>query len=396
MYVQRQLASTVREALEMFPAVLITGPRQSGKTTLVKQEFGQRFAYCTFDDVLQRSFAREDPVGFLNQFGDKPLILDEFQYVPGILTALKQRIDDNREEVGHWILTGSQRFGMMKDVSESLAGRLAILELMPFCTSEEGTKGPRSLGDWLWGGGYPEPALHPRRRTMWVKAYLETYLERDVRQLTRVQDLALFEAFVALLASLHGQELNMQAISRRLGISKPTVKAWIGILESSIVVVLLRPYFANLGKRLIKSPKVYFLDPLLVSYLTRQPSPEGALAGAMGGALVEGLVVSEAFKGFANAGQRVDANFWRSHDGLEVDLLLQLRRGLVPVEIKATATPMPRHCRPLERFKRLVGLSSGDQGLLVCNVETPTPLPHGNLAMPWNHFGSWLRQELDS
>ncbi len=391
MYVSRLLAATLHAALEELPAVLLTGPRQSGKTTLVLHELRDQFAYATLDDPLGRSFAAEDPAGFLNQFGDTPLILDEIQYVPELLSYLKIRIDRDRRRTGRWVLTSSQQFQLMHSISESLAGRIAILELYPFSALETPET---SLSDLIWGGGYPEPALHPARRDLWLKAYLQTYIERDVRQILNVGDLRAFEAFVGLCAAGHGQVFNQAAISRVVGVTQPTVKAWASVLSASYVLYLLPPYLRNYGKRLTKRPKMHFLDSALVCALTRQTGGEAALVGAMGGALFEGWVVSEVVKVLSVTGRRPELYYWRSRDGLEVDLIIPIGTKLLPVEIKLTATPMLRHAEPLREFKALAGDDALDTGLLVCRVTEQHALPGGNLALPWKAFPGWLQARL--
>lgn len=393
-YLPRRLAPTLRKAAEGFPAVLVTGPRQSGKTTLLREELGEGALYVTFDDPLERDFARSDPEGFLDRFGDGRGILDEVQYVPEIFQYLKIRIDREREARGRWLLTGSQQFALMAKITESLAGRVAILELLPLSLAELPARERLDLAREIWLGGYPDPRLHPETRDLWMSSYVQTYVERDVRQLHNVQDLSRFEAFVVLSAARHGQEVNMAALSREAGISQPTVKAWLGALEAAYLVRLLPPYFESFGKRVVKSPKLFFLDSGLASTLTRQPSAEAALAGAMGGALLEGWVVSEAVKGFANAGKRPEIYSWRSQDGLEVDLLVRVGERLVPIEVKSTASPTSRHLRPIERFKALGGPVVADEGLLVCRVREPRDLPHGNLALPWNELPAWLGRRL--
>ncbi|MBW8877568.1 MAG: ATP-binding protein [Acidobacteria bacterium] len=395
MYVHRLLAPTLGDALSLFPSVLVTGPRQSGKTTFLLEEFGQGARYVTLDDPLQRDFAQSDPNGFLDGLGEGRVILDEIQYAPELLPYLKVRIDRDRQRNGHWLLTGSQQFHLMANVSESLAGRIALLDLLPFSVLE--TTGARSpdLRAVIWNGSYPDPALHPEKRDLWIASYIQTYVERDVRQLLRVQDLRTFETVLALSAARHGQELAVADIARAAGVSQPTVKTWVNLLEAAYILRLLPPYFENFGKRIIKSPKIYFLDSGLVCALTRQPGAEAALAGAMGGALFEGLVVSEAYKVFALKGERPDLYFWRSHDGLEVDLVARLPRGLVPIEIKLTATPTLKHTETLGRFRELARGSAVAQGILVCNVEQQLALPGGHLALPWRELPEWLSRELD-
>jgi hypothetical protein len=291
-------------------------------------------------------------------------------------------------------LTGSQQFGLMKNVSESLAGRVAILELPPFSMAEVKGKIDASLAQVIWNGLYPEPALHPEKRDLWVRSYVATYVERDVRQLQNIRNLHLFNQFMAVCAGSHGQILNIAALSRDLGISQPAAKQWIGVLEASYICFLLRPWLANLGKRVTKSPKLYFLDPAIAGFFTRQPGPETAVAGSMGGAFMEGLVVIEAFKAFAAMGMSPALYYWRSHDGLEVDLLVEFGGRILPVEIKRTASPGMGHLQPLNRFKKLAGEKCHDMGILVCDVDAPQPMPHNNLALPWTAFGDWLSNRL--
>jgi len=396
MYIPRILAEPFRKALSLFPAVLVTGPRQSGKTTFLLEEFSDQFEYASFDDPLERSFALSDPNGFLDRFKEHPVILDEIQYAPEILPYLKIRIDRERQKRGHWILTGSQQFQLMRRITESLAGRIAILELLPFSFLEIRKYFPdRSLEMTLWLGGYPEVVVYPEKRDLWMRSYIQTYIERDVRQLQNVRDLHLFEQFLALCAANHAQEHRHTHLSRELGVSVPTIKSWISVLEASYIVYLLPPYFKNFGKRVVKTPKLYFLDSGLVATLTRQPGPEAALSGAMGGALFEGWIISETIKAFSNKGLRPDIYFWRSHDGLEVDLLIRAQGKLYPVEIKLTATPTMKHITPLERFKKLALEESAETGILVCRVGEKTPLPRGNVALPWQEFPSWLSDLLE-
>lgn len=393
-YLPRLLRPALDLALESFPAVLITGPRQSGKTTFLREELGADAGYVTFDDPLQREYVRQDPNGFLNRFGEGRVLLDEVQYVPELFQYLKMRIDRDRRTTGRWLLTGSQQFGLMARVTESLAGRIGILELLPFGLTEIPPDERLDVAKEIWLGGYPEPRLHPRARDLWMSSYVQTYVERDVRQLQNVQDLSAFETFLALCAARHGQILNMASISREAGISQPTVKSWLGALRAGYLVYLLQPYFESFGKRVVKSPKLYLLDSGLACHLTRQPAAEAALAGAMGGALFEGWVVSETLKALAFEGMDREVYYWRSNDGLEVDLLLRAGGRLTPVEIKLTATPTARHVRPLQRFLEVAGDYGADDGVLVCRVAERTALPHGHTALPWWEYPQWLRERL--
>jgi uncharacterized protein len=390
-YRERQLAAVLRQALAGFPAVLVTGPRQSGKTTFLRHEAGEGVGYVSFDDPIERDFATVDPVGFLARFKQRAVILDEIQYVPSLLSQLKMRIDAEPQRCGRWLLTGSQQFGLMRDVSESLAGRIAILELPPFSHGEL----PRaSLDKALWNGGYPIPALHPERRDLWLRGYIATYIERDVRQIRNIPYLRTFSQFLALAASRHGQQFHPADAARELGVSQPTIKSWAGVLEASYVAYLLPPWFRNYGKRVVKTPKLYFQDSALVSLLTRQPDAAAALAGPLAGALFEGWVVTEAVKAFMALGRKPELYFWRSHDGLEVDLLIVIGGKLQAVEVKLTATPGPGHLEPLTRFLSMARKEAIGPGLIVCRAAKVRDLPNGHRALPWKEFPGWLHKRL--
>lgn len=396
MYLRRQLSHTLQKALAQFPAVLVTGPRQAGKTTLLQHEMGEAAGYVSFDDPLERSFALTDPNGFLDRFGDRPVILDEIQYAPELLPLLKLRIDKERQRNGRWLLTGSQQFHLMRNVSESLAGRIAILDQLPFSIAEQSEFRELSLEQLLWNGCYPEPALYPEKRDLWLRSYIQTYLERDVRQLSNVRDLRAFEQVVALACARHAQEFNSADFSRETGVTLPTVKSWIGLLEASYLLYLLPPFFNNLGKRITKTHKLYMIDSAIAAFLTRQPGADAALSGAMGGALFEGLMVVEAVKTFTNAGLKPSLWFWRSHDGLEVDLIVQSRGKMIPIEIKLTTTPQPAHQVGLQKFRVLAGEECCEPGILVCRVSEAHALPFGVMALPWQDFPGWLKDKISA
>ncbi|MSP26256.1 MAG: ATP-binding protein [Myxococcales bacterium] len=390
MYVDRLLRGSLERARSSFPAVLITGPRQSGKTTFLQHEARESQGYVSFDDPLERAFAREDPNGLLDRFRDRPVVLDEIQYVPELLPYLKMRIDRDRNRAGAYLLTGSQQFALMQGITESLAGRVAILELLPLSHLE---LAGASLDAMVWRGGYPDPALNPNIRDLWMTSYIRTYVERDVRQVRDIQELGNFERFLGLCAARHSQEFHAAPLARSCGVSQPTIHAWVSVLAASYVATLLQPWHRNLGKRLIRAPKLYLMDPGLVCTLTRQPTPDAALAGPLGGPLFEGLVVTEALKLFAAAGKPASCWCWRSHDGLEVDLVIEVGGRVIPVEAKLTATPTARHAEPLNRLRQWVG-DEADPGLVVCRVNEPVALPGGATAIPWDHWPKWLSDRL--
>jgi len=395
MYVNRNLSLVLEDYLKHFQAVLVTGPRQSGKTTFLRHQLGGIAEYVSFDDPMERLFAKEDPNAFLDRFGRKAVILDEIQYAPHLFSYIKIRIDEDRFnncEDRRWIMTGSQQFQLMRDVSDSLAGRVGILELLPFDYLERKIVSENvSLSEQIWMGGYPENVLHPEMKDAWVKSYIATYLERDVRQLNNVIDLNKFHSFIALCASMHGQELNYAKLAMRCGISVPTCKEWLSVLEASYIIFMLPPYFKNFGKRVIKSPKLYFLDSALAAILTRQPSADALMSGAMAGAFFEGFVISETYKALSCSGTRPELYFWRSHDGVEIDLLLTRDAKLTPVEVKLTSTPFAKHNNALNKFTSFIGEQEDiDKKIIVCNVKKSGLIGENTTALNWKDFLSEL------
>ena len=272
MYFARKMEKSLLEALAQFPVCLITGPRQAGKSTLLQKAL-KEFNYVTLDDPIMRALANDDPELFLSK-NQVPLIIDEIQYAPELLSYLKIRVDAKRSTYGQYVLTGSQTFQLMKGVSESLAGRIAIFNLYPF-SWEEVWEVPdhqkideQACAGQILQGFYPEVVTHPALdKNLWFGSYLSTYIERDVRNIKSITDLGRFQTFVGLLAARAGKLLNLSEISKECGITHPTAKDWISILESTYIIYLLKPYHNNLSKRLIKSPKLYFTDTGLLCYL---------------------------------------------------------------------------------------------------------------------------------
>jgi len=409
MIYSRVLETTIKRAMKTFPAVLVTGPRQSGKTTLLSERFSgtHRFVFLENPDVRAR--VMEDPVGFLRE-NPPPVIFDEIQYVPELLHYIKSSIDENREP-GQWLLSGSQSFPLMQGISQSLSGRVAVLTLLPFSLGEsqrltgkpegidetlerilatgkrEGKrKGRRrriELYDWLLRGAYPEIRADASvDRQLWCASYIQTYLERDVRQLVNVGDLNAFNRFLRLCAARVGQTLNMSDLSRDLGFSVPTVKKWLSVLEASYQIYLLPPHFNNFGKRIVRSPRLYFMDTGVATYLLGLHAKDPLLEGPMLGPLFENAVVSEWVKLFYHRGERPELYYWRSKAGLEVDLIVDRNRKLLPIESKATATLVPAHVRSLKTWRELVG-STAERGIIVADMEKRTQFGDC-ICLPWS------------
>ena len=359
MYKKRLLEKTLKEAVKSFPAVFIGGPRRSGKTTLSKS-FLKGYNYVLLDEIDIRSLAIEDPRGFLDKY-PPPVIIDEIQNAPSLLSHIKARIEVNKKP-GQWVLTGSQQWALMKGISETLAGRIAILHLLPFSLEEiqnnarlqlsdaDGfinflfhasalPKRTLQLGRWILQGGYPEVVLNRRiSRKLWFSSYLQTYVDRDVRSYIKQSNLHDFERFVKLLAARTAQELNCSTLSRDIGVSVPTIKSWLMLLEASGVIIFLMPYYKNFGKRIIKAPKCYFIDTGIVSYLVGLQSEQHALSGPMSGALFETACVSQFYKRFSALADPCSLYYYRSTDGLEVDLLIETAKTAYPIEMKLSST----------------------------------------------------------
>ena len=383
MYLTRLLEKTIRKVRTTFPVVVITGPRQSGKSTLLKNIFrGKKATYLLLEDPNFRDLIREDPLSFLEKQA-KPVILDEIQELPEITNFVKILVDRDRKP-GGWFITGSQQFSVMKDVSESLAGRAAVLALPPFHLRER--RDIRGIHDFLFRGSYPELAVNKKvDAQVWYSSYLQTYLERDVRKLVNVQDLRDFEQFLRLLATRTGQELNYSAFSGQLGISVPTIKRWVSVLEASYIVFLLPPYFKNFGKRIVKAPKIYFYDIGLLNYLLGIHQSTHVLAGPMAGAVFETAVVAEMIKKKYAEGVKPELYYWRSQSGVEVDLIVSEQGGYRPYEIKLSSAVKPLFYKNLQYWLRLAG-QSRPMGYLITNCSKDVPLPPGIKNIFWRNL----------
>lgn len=335
--IPRQASTTLQRLSRVFPVVALTGPRQSGKTTLARATFPEK-QYVSLENPAEREFAQTDPERFLARFPDGA-ILDEVQRCPALLSWLQGWVDARRR-MGDFILTGSQQFDLIASMSQSLAGRVGRVELLPLSAAELASAGllPQALESLLWQGSYPALYARTMQPADWFSNYVATYVERDVRQLVAVRDLGLFQRFVRMCAARCGQMLNLVALGADCGISAVTARQWLDVLEASYIVVRLAPYHRNFGKRLVKTPKLYFLDTGLAAWLLGIRDAQSLQTHAARGALFESWVVSELIKRQFNQGEAAQIFFWRDNVGHEVDVVFETAAGLQAVEVKSGTT----------------------------------------------------------
>jgi len=368
----RTLKKALLKAIKTFPAIVVTGPRQSGKTTLLKMLFKKTHNFVTLEDPDIRLRAQEDPRAFLENY-QAPIIFDEIQYVPELLPYIKTKIDENRK-AGQWLFTGSQNFSLMNNISESLAGRIAVFNLLPFSFSEYLGLGNSTLSielllnqikinhastplkldvaDLILRGNYPEIVSNQSiDRQIWCSSYIATYIERDVRSILQVSNFTQFERFVKTIAVRTGSILNISMIAKDLGISTQTIKRWLSVLETAHIVYLLYPYYKNIGKRLIKSPKIYFCDTALASYLLGINNKETLINNPCFGNLFETYIISDFYKRFLHFGNKPTMYYLRTRDGLEIDLVIENNQKLHLFEIKSGMTITTKHAQPLFHLK---------------------------------------------
>jgi len=367
--IKRNAEKTIQNLLRGFPSVTLTGPRQSGKTTLAREVFKDR-PYASLEEPDIRQAAQDDPRSFLARFPDGA-VLGEVQRSPDILSYLQTRIDaDGR--MGLYILTGSQQFGLMSGITQSLAGRTAFLELLPFTMSElvRADKLPADLDDMMLTGFYPpiyDRALAP---ATWHSAYVTAYVERDVRQMLKIQELETFHRFVRLCAGRTGQLLNLSSLATDCGITHNTAKAWISVLEASYLIFLLRPHHVSFNKRLVKMPKLYFYDAGLAAWFLGIRIAEQMVTHPLRGNIFETFIISELIKSKLNIGEKPAFSFWRDSNGNEVDLIVEENSKLTPVEIKSGRTLTHESFAGLEKWCALAGETASTPALIYGGDES--------------------------
>lgn len=346
-YHPRELEPRIIRAFRHFPVVVLTGPRRSGKTSLLRHLFS-RHAYVLLEDPDVLARVRADPRGFLADLG-RPVILDEIQNAPELLPYIRTEVDAGPTRKGRFLLTGSQDISLMKGLMESLAGRAAVFQLLPFSFRERGR--------WdLLRGGFPEVLARPSAARIWFSSYLQTYLERDVRAITAVRDLVTFRRFLSLLATRHGRILNKTEFAGPLGVSVPTISHWLNVLEMTGQILLVPPFFENFSKRLLKSSKLYWIDSGLACHLLGIESVRELNKSPFLGAIFEGFLASEIVKNQINQGRRREIYFFRDQQGLEVDFVLRGRgEELLLVEAKSSRTINPMDAKPLAVLARVAG-----------------------------------------
>ena len=386
-YYPREIESVIRRACSQSRVVVLTGARQTGKSTLLQRLFKGSHRYVSLDDPQDLKLAQEDPRLFFEKYAS-PLIIDEIQYAPQLLPYIKLRVDKEQKK-GMFLITGSQQFTMMKNLQETLAGRAALFQLLPMSLGEGGNS-TRNYSYRALVGSYPELIVSGKPDPeKWYASYLSTYIERDVQPHYRLEKVTHFRDLVFLLAARSTQLLNYNSLASDLGVSIPAIKLWMRILEASQIIYLLRPYYVNLGSRIVKSPKVYFVDTGFLNYLIGNRGKKGLFQGAQAGALFENFVIQEVLKKFFNRGETPRIFYYRTNNGLEIDLIIEEKTSQIrPCEIKLTRSPRSEMLGSIRRLRTLKksGKVSISDGTLICSIQGTHPLARKENAYGINEF----------
>jgi predicted AAA+ superfamily ATPase len=400
--IRRNLETSIHKYSKEYPVVAIVGPRQSGKTTLARHMFPD-YKYLSMENLDIRHMAQDDPRGFLDDYG-KNIILDEIQRVPSLFSYLQERVD-LEESPASYVLTGSQQFLLMEKITQSLAGRIITFQLYPFSFNEiyeakpdkdvnsifkikpGYIKGGKEIDVYrmLFTGMYPR--IHDKKldARKWIENYILTYIERDIRSLVNVENLKLFEDFLKICASMSGQLINYTSISNSIGVSQPTVKKWTSVLETSGILFILPPHYKNFKKRIVKTPKLYFADTGVLSFLLSIRNPDELISHPLFGNIFETFIISELYKRVFHVGEKPAFYFWRDKTGNEIDLIVDIGPELLPIEIKASKTYSPEKKSNILSWLNLKGNTS-ERGLVVYRGEDSVGKRSAVIVIPWWHL----------
>jgi uncharacterized protein len=385
MTLKRAIKKPIQNMLLKYPVIAVTGPRQSGKTTMLKTEFPD-YRYVNLENPDMRAFAESDPNSFLVEY-DKFVVFDEVQRVPHLFSYIQSVVDESGI-MGQYILSGSQNFHLMESITQSLAGRVAIFKLFPFDYNEMKSADWLNEDDFLFNlvkGFYP--AIYHRdipSKTFYAN-YVKTYIQRDVTQLINIRNMRLFQNFLALCATRSGQLLNLNTLANECGISQPTAKAWLSALENSYIVFQLYPYYKNFSKRIVKTPKLYFYDTGLLCHLLKITNQTQLHTHDLKGSLFENMMIAEYIKQMSHANEEDDLWFWRDSSGNEVDFIIENPKGFRIVEFKASMTIMPKMFKGMEKFVKLSGWNDVNKTLVYAGNDKQNRA--AGKVIPWKAFG---------
>ena len=381
--IPRDATNILLDMAQGYYVVVVTGPRQAGKTTLVQHVFGEK-KYVSLEDPDEREFADKDPRRFLARF-QEGAILDEVQRCPDLLAYMQNRVDTDRR-AGQFILTGSQHFGLLSNITQSLAGRAGLLELLPFSLAEiqRAQCAPITVDNLLLKGLYPPLYDRKLRPANWYKSYMQTYVERDVRQMIKIKNLSTFQRFVRMCAARVGQLLNLSSLANDCGITHNTAKAWISVLEASYIVFLVQPHYRNFNKRMVKTPKLYFYDSGFAAWLQGISETDQLSIHPSRGSLFENWVIGELIKGRYNKGLESNIYFWRDNIGNEIDVVIEHGAKLIPIEIKSGQTLTQDSFKGLKKWMRLAGSDANDP--FICYGGDERYVRSDTSVIPWQQI----------